>query len=320
MQRIKIASGIRSSHVDGYHWTPIDSRRANRSSEFTCSPPVVHAPRRFGCDVAMTAAGIAGLVFDLRAEHQVIVELLTPLPEAVWDVVTPSQPWIVRDQIVHLAFFDGMARLAIDDPAGFERYRDSIGDRQQYIDSVSDLGSGKSGDELLHWWHGEVDGLADAALRAEPTMRVPWYDSTMSLASKITARLMETWAHGQDVVDALHLQRVATSRLKHIARLGVHALGYSFVVHGLSVPDEPILVEVTAPDTAEIWRWGESTAANVVRGSALDFCLVVTQRRHVADTSLLVQGETAKAWMGVAQAFAGPPGFGRARGMFPKDS
>lgn len=268
----------------------------------------------------MTAAEIARLVVDLRAEHEVVVELLAPLPEVMWDVVTPSQPWTVRDQIVHLAFFDGVARWAIDDPAGFERYRDSLGDRQQYIDSVSDLGSGKSAGELLHWWNSEVNGLADAALRAEPTMRVPWYDSTMSLASMITARLMETWAHGQDVVDALHLQRVATSRLKHIARLGVHALAYSFTVHELLVPDEPIFVAVTAPDTTEIWRWGDSTAANVVRGPALDFCLVVTQRRHVADTSLLVQGETAKVWMGVAQAFAGPPGFGRARGMFPEGS
>ena len=268
--------------------------------------------------MAMTDAEIAQLVADLRAEHEAVVKILAPLPESQWDVVTPSQPWTVRDQIVHLAFFDGVARLAIDDPVRFERYRDSLGDRQEYIENVADLGAGKSGDELLQWWHDELDGLANAALRADPAMRVPWYDSTMSLASKITARQMETWAHGQDVVDALHLQRVATNRLRHIARLGVHALAYSFTVHGLSVPDGPILVEVAAPETPDVWRWGDSTAANVVRGSAIDFCLVVTQRRHVTDTSLLVQGETAKAWMDVAQAFAGPPGFGREPGMFPK--
>jgi hypothetical protein len=37
----------------------------------------------------------------------------------------------------------------------------------------------------------------------------------------------------------------------------------------------------------------------------------VTQRRNVADTGLLISGETATDWMSVAQAFAGPPGPGR---------
>jgi len=44
-----------------------------------------------------------------------------------------------------------------------------------------------------------------------------------------------------------------------------------------------------------------------VEGSALDFCLVVTQRRHLDDTKLDVTGDHAREWLQIAQAFAGEP-------------
>ena len=223
----------------------------------------------------------------------------------------------MRDQITHLAFFDGIARLAVADPAQFERYRDGLGDRQEYIDSVSEHGAGKTGHEILDWWTQELGGLLNAALDSDPNLRVPWFDSTMSLASKLTARLMETWAHGQDVVDALDLERRATSRLKHVARIGVLSFASSFTVHGVDIPESLVRVSLAAPDGQETWEWGNAAFANSVVGAAEDFCLVVTQRRHVLDTSLKVTGETANAWMKLAQAFAGPPGYGREHGQFP---
>ncbi len=64
----------------------------------------------------------------------------------------------------------------------------------------------------------------------------------MSVASSVTARLMETWAHGQDVLDALRLRRRPTDRLRHIAHLGVRTFGWSFRVHGLAVPEQPVRV------------------------------------------------------------------------------
>jgi uncharacterized protein (TIGR03084 family) len=135
----------------------------------------------------------------------------------------------------------------------------------------------------------------------------------MSVASSVTARLMETWAHGQDVSDALGIQRVPTDRLRHVAHLGVRALPYSYLVNGRPKPTEPIRVELDAPDGGK-WSWGPPDAADRVCGRAIDFCLVVTQRRHVLDTGLTVTGRTAAQWIEIAQAFAGPPGSGRAAG------
>jgi uncharacterized protein (TIGR03084 family) len=128
----------------------------------------------------------------------------------------------------------------------------------------------------------------------------------MSARSKVTARIMETWAHGQDVADTLGIRREPTDRLRHVAHIGVTTFGWSHVNRGLEVPDTPVRVELTGP-SGDLWTWGPEDAAQSVRGPAEDFCLVVVQRRHVEDTSLAVSGDVARNWMLIAQAFAGPP-------------
>ncbi|WP_239573008.1 maleylpyruvate isomerase family mycothiol-dependent enzyme [Geodermatophilus bullaregiensis] len=121
---------------------------------------------------------------------------------------------------------------------------------------------------------------------------------------------METWAHGQDVVDAVGAARAPTGRLRHVAHLGVATLGWSHRVRGEEPPATPVRVELGAPDGGT-WTWGPAGATDRVTGPALDFCLLVTQRRHRADLSLQATGPVADHWLDVAQAFAGPPGPGR---------
>jgi len=135
--------------------------------------------------------------------------------------------------------------------------------------------------------------------------------------SSATARLMETWAHGQDIVDALGLTRQPTDRLKHVAHLGVSTFGWSFMNRQMEVPETPVRVELTGP-SGDLWTWGPDDSENCVKGPAEDFCLVVVQRRHLDDCDLSVTGETAKQWMLLSQAFAGPPGEGRKAGTFVK--
>jgi uncharacterized protein (TIGR03084 family) len=128
----------------------------------------------------------------------------------------------------------------------------------------------------------------------------------MSPASFATARLMEYWAHGQDIADALGRDRKPTARLRHICHLGVRTRGFSYVVRGMTPSESDVHVSLTGPD-GDIWTWGDPVAADRVEGTALDFCLVVTQRRLVGDSALDVQGPVATEWMSIAQAFAGGP-------------
>ena len=159
----------------------------------------------------------------------------------------------------------------------------------------------------------------EAAAGLDPATRVAWYGPSMSVASFVTARLMETWCHGQDVRDAVGLPPAAGPRLRHIAHLGVRTHANSYLANCREVPAGVPRVELTAPD-GSLWSWGEPGVTDRIAGSALDFCLVVTQRRHRADTDLVITGPLAEEWMSLAQAFAGPPGDGRRAGQFPRAS
>jgi uncharacterized protein (TIGR03084 family) len=219
----------------------------------------------------------------------------------------------VGDQVRHLAFSDARAREAIADPDAFEASKGS--DVGAAVASALEDARSRPRDDVLAWWRNERSALLGHLRDTDPSRRVPWYGPPMGVVSFATARLMETWAHGQDIIDALGIARAPTARLRHVAHIGVRALPWSFAVHGLAVPEEEVRVELRGPGR-EDWTWGPPQARDVVRGDALDFCLVVTQRRHPDDVHLDVDGPVAQQWIGVAQAFAGPAGTGRSAGQF----
>ena len=268
----------------------------------------------------MAPVDVGAICDDLAAEQADLDRLVAPLDAAGWATPTPAEGWTVHDQVGHLAFFDHEARSALTDPEGFAAgLLEIAGDPGGYMDRSVGTGRAKPPTELLQWWRDERRQLLEAARAADPTMRVPWYGPPMSVASFVTARLMETFAHGQDVADALGVEREPTARLRHVAHLGVRARSFNYGQHGREVPAQEVRVELRAPD-GSAWSWGPEGAPDRVTGDALDFCLVTTQRRHIDDTDLRVEGDLAREWMRIAQAFAGPPGPGRRPGQFPKRS
>jgi uncharacterized protein (TIGR03084 family) len=254
---------------------------------------------------------------DLRAEHTDLDIYVGTLDDKEWDIPTPAEPWTIRDQISHLMYFDDRAMLAATDPDAFRAWRDGGGLAEMLTEPTADLMLGRNmeGTELLITWRDGREKMVSALEKLDPKDRVPWFGPDMSVLSKVTARLMETWAHGQDVADGLGVSRTPTDRLKHIVHIGVRALPYAYSVHKKDPPSSPLRVEVTSP-SGELWTWGPDDASDVVRGTAHDLALVVIQRRHRDDTGLVATGPVANEWLSIAQAFAGPAGPGRKPGQF----
>jgi uncharacterized protein (TIGR03084 family) len=254
---------------------------------------------------------VGSLVDDLIAESAALRRVLAGLSAADWGLNTPAAGWTVTDQVTHLAYFDDVTWLSLTDPGRFAAEAGRLtaaGD--DYPDRVAARFHGTAPADALAWFDRARARLTAAYRQADPSVRLPWFGPPMSPASSVTARLMETWAHGQDILDTFGITRVPTARMRHVADLGIRALRYAYTVHGLPVPADPVRVELAGPDGAR-WAWGPQDAANRVTGTALDFCLLVTQRRHRDDTTLEVTGVVARQWTGIAQAFAGPAGPGR---------
>ena len=255
------------------------------------------------------------LADDLTAETIALRDMVAGLGESAWRTPTPAEGWTIADQIGHLAFFDDAAVQSAADPEGFAAEMEramTVGELDP--DDLAERYRSLTGAELLAWFDASRRRLINVFAELDPALRLPWFGLPMSAASSFTARIMETWAHGQDIADALGEVRERTPRLRHIAHIGVRALPFSFAVNGLEVPPEPVRVELTGP-AGELWTWGPEHAANRVTGPALDFCLLVTQRRHRDDTAVLAEGQVAHQWLAIAQAFAGPPGEGRRPGQ-----
>lgn len=254
---------------------------------------------------------------DLENELKALDAIVSSLDEAGWNTVTPAEGWCVRDQIIHIGGTDRTATVAAAEPERFKtEFLDA--DRGERIGRIEAETASLSGAEVLTWWRSGYQALLDLFLQLDAKTRIPWFGPPMSAVSFATARLMETWAHGQDVADALDADRPATERLRHVAHIGVLARPFSYHVNNTTMPDEVIRVELVSPAGA-FWSWGDEDAVNRVYGDALDFCLAVTQRRHLADTDLRVEGAAAEEWMSIAQTFAGPAGSGREPGQFPKN-
>lgn len=263
---------------------------------------------------------IQAVLEDLEAEQEALDAVVAAIDPSAWDLATPSPGWSIAHQIAHLTYFDRAAAQAMTDPEAFAAARDALIEAAMADpDVIDDLSLAEYLDleptRLLATWRDARSELIRAASELPDGQRVEWYGPSMSGRSFLTARLMEVWAHGADVLGALddarveHVARPDTDRLRHIAHLGVVTRGWSYLVRGLEPPPGEVRVELTAPSGA-VWTWGPEDGSQIVRGPAGDFCAVVTQRRNVADTGLEVTGEAAVEWMSMAQAFAGGPTLG----------
>ncbi|MFE5907601.1 TIGR03084 family metal-binding protein [Streptomyces wedmorensis] len=252
---------------------------------------------------------------DLRGESEELDVMVGGLSEEQWGAATPAPGWTIAHQIAHLAWTDRAALLAATDAEAFAvEAGKAMAAPERFVDEGAEEGAKLPPAELLARWREGREALQEALRAVEPGARFPWYGPPMSAPAMATARLMETWAHGQDVADALGVVRAPTARLRHVAWIGVRARDYAYLVRGVPAPAEQFRVELEAPD-GELWAYGPEGASQRVTGKALDFCLLVTQRVHRADTGLVAEGAEAERWLGIAQAFAGPAGAGRtARG------
>ncbi|MGB3734605.1 MAG: TIGR03084 family metal-binding protein [Ilumatobacter sp.] len=262
-------------------------------------------------NVSSTGPTAASVRQDLIDEQDALDRVVAGFDADAWSRPTASDRWSVADQIGHLTFFDGTAALAIADEDGFRASMAGLAPvfaPDATPDTMDDLTLGSfrrmTPPDLLDAWRTNRSVLADAASGLADDARVVWYGPSMGAKSFLTARLMECWAHGQHIVDAVGATRESTDRLQHIAQLGFITRKWTYINRGMDAPTADVRVELAAP-SGDVWHYGPDDAEQSVTGSAEDFCLVVTQCRHVDATDLTLVGDGARDWMTKAQAFAG---------------
>lgn len=249
-------------------------------------------------------------VEDLKAEGVALQSLLDRLDAADWARPTPFKQWTPWDVVAHLHLSDQWAVASLQGPQAFKQsiapLLAALNARTSLRDYTRAHFQDRPGAAILDSWRHCFDDLNGRLADLDPKARLTWFGPDMGARSFVTARYMETWAHGQDIHDLLGEPRVYTDAIRAIATLGVKTYGFTFSNRRLPVPAPEPYVRLTAPSGA-VWEWNTPSDLDRIDGLASDFCHVVTQGRNIADTALVVMGEPARQWMAIAQCFAGPP-------------
>jgi uncharacterized protein (TIGR03084 family) len=235
---------------------------------------------------------------DFTREQTDLYQLLVSLTEDDWRRTTPARGWDVRDQVSHLAHTEELAR----DTAGggprtlaaeLERYP---GGGQAMLDAGVELGRGMTPAEVLDWWWKAAAHDRETLATLDSSVRVPW-GLGMGWRAFVTGRLTEHWAHGLDVRASVDRPGPDTSRLRHVAWLGVSSLPHAFGVAGVQappgrslrvelVPPPEVVTEAGLPD--EVWTFGPEGATDTITGPAGQWCRRAVQRATRAETPELV--------------------------------
>ena len=247
---------------------------------------------------------------DFRDEVDELHGFLQTLEPELWERETGFLGWTPWDVVAHLHYFDRVSQVSLEGEAAFAPERQAlfqaIGSGRTNKEIARERFAGLEPAALMKQWRSTAHALAEALGASDPKRRLPWFGPDMGVPMFTTARLMETWAHGQEIYDLAGVERDFTDRLRHIATIGVKTFGWTFANRKLEPPGPPPHVRLVAPSGA-VWEWNEPSETDCVRGDAVDFCQVVTQVRNVADTGLQVIGPVATRWMAIAQCFAGGP-------------
>ncbi len=248
------------------------------------------------------------LARDFRDESEALHAIVLPLKDSQLEQVTGFKSWTINTVIQHLHVWNLAAGMSLRGDGSFETYYGRLAKHLEAGGKMSgferDWIAGLSGRALVEAWRQGFCETAERFAVADPAGRVKWAGPDMSVRSSLTARLMETWAHGQEIYDVLGAVRRNADRIRNIVVLGNNTYGWTFKVRGEAQPEPRPHLKLTAP-SGEVWLYNEVSADEVIEGLAEEFCQVVTQVRNIADTQLKVSGPNAKSWMSKAQCFAG---------------
>ena len=238
-------------------------------------------------------------------ESEALFDLVTELSDGQLETPTQFKQWTINDILVHLHFWNQGADLALTDPDAFTIMFEALhgalknGNLRDHENGIIK----ERGHDLVAKWSELFRDMGKRWQQVDPKTRVKWAGPDMSARTSISARQMETWAHGQAIFDILGQERKDEDRIANIVMLGVNAFGWSHKVHGIDFPEIMPAITLTSP-SGQQWRYGGDNG--MISGTATEFCQVVTQTRNINDTSLQMKGDVATRWMQHAQCFAGP--------------
>ena len=245
---------------------------------------------------------------DFKNESDDLYNLLKEFSHTDFQKNTLFKDWTFNTILRHLHVWNYAAKLTLTNKIQWENFYDNLQSNFKGGKNITifekDFTKNLSGRELLVTWKKLYNEISEKFKLEDPKRRVKWVGPDMSVISAISARHMETWAHGQAIFDKLGLKRKNEDRIINIVIIGKNTFNWSFKVNGLDIPEKVPSLSLVSP-SGELWEFNDKNNSNHIEGLAEEFCQVVTQVRNIKDLNLKVRGSISRKWMSIAQCFAG---------------
>jgi uncharacterized protein (TIGR03084 family) len=246
------------------------------------------------------------ILVDLAAQHEELDHLLAGLEESDWARPSACAGWSVADVVVHLTQSDDGAVASVEGrlpEGGLGMERQGPADVDTWAEQMVVGERGTHPAEVLGRWRTTTAALRAALDGCDLSARVPWVTGRLSARTLATTRLAECWIHTGDIGAAFGGERSTSPGLRHIARLAWRTLPYAFASAGRE-PAGPVAFELRGPDGE---RWDlvpPEEPRTVIRGDALELCLVAARRVDPAATDLRATGPDATAVLELVRTYA----------------
>jgi uncharacterized protein (TIGR03084 family) len=246
------------------------------------------------------------ILVDLAAQHEELDDLLADLEDGDWARPSACAGWSVADVVVHLTQSDDGAVASVEGrlpEGGLGMERQGPANVDAWAEQMVVAERGTQPGVVLGRWRTTTAALRAALGRCDLSARVPWVTGQLTARTLATTRLAECWIHTGDVGAAFGRERSAAPGLRHIARLAWRTLPYAFAQAGRDLAG-PVAFELRGPDGE---RWDlvpPEEPRTVIRGDALDLCLVAARRADPAATGLRATGPDGAAVLELVRTYA----------------
>lgn len=239
---------------------------------------------------------------DLELEYAAFDRTLDGLDEDGWSGPTLCEAWDVRDLVCHLWLQAEAARAsAADEPSFLDTRPSEIDAFAAWIEEGVRRHDDVPGPEVWRRWR-ERRAEAIALLRSLPDgAQVMWTLGSLSPAMMGTVLTMETWTHHYDVRIPHDLPYEPTPAIRDVAFMAWKTLPWA--VGLIDEEPRPVRFELDAPDGSR-WSFGPDDAEGVIRGDAVELCLVAVQRTPLAEAATLrTEGTAAEVALRALRCF-----------------
>jgi uncharacterized protein (TIGR03084 family) len=251
------------------------------------------------------------ILSDLVAEQQALDQFLQRINERQWELPTSAPGWSIKDTVSHLAYSERFAaRVLAEGAAALDGVE--LADIDQWTALGVKEGRQMRYQQVIEWWRNSRADVVDALSRMDGSDRVPWLAGEMSARAFATVRLMETWAHGLDIKDAMEGlltysededdPTTDTPRIRHVAWLAHRMLPFAFAQAGEEYPESGIRLELMGPSYSR-WVFGPEDAGDIIKGIAGEWCRIAVHRMESTASSLKTEGDKAETAIKVVRTY-----------------